>query len=396
MTTTTTTESAKTAQPGPLDKAQELRDYIRSLAPVIEQERQLPRELVERLRQSGLMHLLVPRSIGGAEEHPVTAARAVEELSYADGSAGWCAMLAHQASSFAGAIPEEHAREIWGNGNIVAGTARPIGRAITTDDPEPGYVVSGRWPFASGSSHADWFAGECVVYDGDTPRKDAEGNDIIRMCFVPRSEVTLHDTWFTTGLRGTASNDFSIEGAFVPLGKSTATVDAVPVHPWKLYRALPLAFMNHGTHSIGIARAAIDEAKSVAATKPGWGTDKPMREHPRMQILVAEAVALVESSRAFLYQAANTLWDIPEEEIGARTVERARVRLANNHAAAASLRAVDMLHSGLGTTSIFTKSPLERQFRDIRTANAHVMIGPLSNAAAGRVEMGLDPGFPYF
>lgn len=394
--TATTTASTNTAEPGPLAKARELREYIRSLAPVIEEERQLPKELIDRLRQSGLMHLLVPRSRGGAEEHPVTAAQVVEELSYADGSTGWCAMLAHQASSFGAAIPEEHAIEIWGNGNIVAGSARPIGKAIATNDPEPGYIISGRWPFASGSSHADWFGAECVVYDGDEPRKDAAGNDVIRMCHVPRSAVTIHDTWFTTGLRGTASNDFSVEGAFVPEGKTTPTVDMVPVHPWKLYRAVPLAFMNHGSHSLGIGRAAIDEAKAVAATKTGWGTDKPLREHPRMQLLIAEAVATVESSRAFLYQSANTLWEAPEEEIGTRTLERGRVRLATNHAATASLRAVDLLYSALGTTSIFTKSPLERQFRDVHTANAHVMIGALSNEAAGRVELGLDPAFPFF
>jgi len=92
--TATTTASTNTAEPGPLAKARELREYIRSLAPVIEEERQLPKELIDRLRQSGLMHLLVPRSRGGAEEHPVTAAQVVEELSYADGSTGWCAMLA--------------------------------------------------------------------------------------------------------------------------------------------------------------------------------------------------------------------------------------------------------------------------------------------------------------
>lgn len=37
-----------------------------------------------------------------------------------------------------------------------------------------------------------------------------------------------------------------------------------------------------------------------------------------------------------------------------------------------------------------------RQFRDIHTAAAHVMIGALSNEAAGRVELGLEPGFPFF
>jgi hypothetical protein len=58
---------------------------------------------------------------------------------------------------------------------------------VWTETPEPGYIVSGRWPFASGSSHATWFGAECLVYDGDQPRLDAAGEHISRMTFVPPS-----------------------------------------------------------------------------------------------------------------------------------------------------------------------------------------------------------------
>ena len=72
------------------------------------------------------------------------------------------------------------------------------------------------------------------------------------------------------------------------------------------------------------------------------------------------------------------------------------MRLATSHAATASVRAVDLLHSALATTAIFTKSPLERQFRDIHTASAHVMVSNLTYEAAGRVELGMGPDFPFF
>lgn len=76
--------------------------------------------------------------------------------------------------------------------------------------------MSGRWPFASESSHADWFMGECIVYDGEQPRRDAQGNEVSRAVMMPRSAVRTYPIWQTTGLRGTASNDFSVEGVFVP------------------------------------------------------------------------------------------------------------------------------------------------------------------------------------
>jgi hypothetical protein len=72
------------------------------------------------------------------------------------------------------------------------------------------------------------------------------------------------------------------------------------------------------------------------------------------------------------------------------------VRLAASHATRASVQAVDLVHGAVATSAIFTGSPLERQFRDIHTAAAHVMIGPLTYQAAGRVQLGLGPDFPFF
>jgi len=338
--------------------------------------------------------MLIPSTLGGAEVEPVVAAQAVEELAMADASVGWVVMLAMQSNAFLGFMEERYALEVWGNGGIIAGTARPIGRAVATSTPEEGYVVSGRWPFASGSSHADWFLAECVVYDGDEPRTDAEGNDVTRMLFVPREDVTVIDTWNTVGLRGTASNDFTVDGAFVPHGRGLQVMVSPPQHESALYRTEPIAFVNHGTHALGVARAARDAAVELISAKRGWG-DVPLREVPRMQAIVAEATAEIEAARVFLYTAARDLWGAAQAGT-ATPLQRSRARLAASHAMTASLRSVDLLHRALGTTSIMAGGTLDRCFRDLHTASAHVMIGPLTYEAAGRVELGLDAAFPLF
>ena len=383
-----------------LAAARELRPRVAEAASVIERERQLPPDLVAELREAGLFHMTIPKSLGGRETNPVVANRVIEEIAAGDGSAGWCVMLAVQTGAESGFLPEEYAREIWGSGGICAGVARPIGRAVRTTDPEEGFIVSGRWPFASGSSHADWFGAESTIYnnDDDEPSLDAAGNPRTRMLFVPRSAVTLHDTWDTTGLRGTASNDFSVEGVFVPAGRGHQVLVDPPLHDWPLFRALPLAFVSHGSQALGVARGAIETAASVATSKGGWG-GVSLREIPRIQTAIAEATALVESARSFLYGASDELWQAAQQgdyESDRAARLRARVRLATSHAATSSVRAVDIVHAAVGTTSIFRESPLERQFRDIHTAASHVMIGPLTYEAAGRFELGLEPGFPYF
>ncbi len=108
-----------------------------------------------------------------------------------------------------------------------------------------------------------------------------------------------------------------------------------------------------------------------------------------MQAIVAEATAEIGAARAFLYAAARELWDAALE--GTPTArQRSRARLAASHAVTASLRVVDLLHRSLGINSIMAGSTLDRCFRDLHAAAAHVMVGPLIYEAAGRVELGMD------
>jgi alkylation response protein AidB-like acyl-CoA dehydrogenase len=196
-----------------------LTPLIRGLAGQIEGDRRLPGELVRALRDAGLFRLSVPRAYGGPEVDPLTIARVVEELAVADASVAWCVMLAAQASTTAAFLPRTAAAEIFANPTtIVAEVARPVGRAEAV---EGGYTVNGRWPFASGSNHATWLGGECVITTNGEPLRDEQGKEIVRLLFFPRADSTVHDTWNTTGLRGTGSNDFSVSGA-CPLAGPTA------------------------------------------------------------------------------------------------------------------------------------------------------------------------------
>jgi alkylation response protein AidB-like acyl-CoA dehydrogenase len=167
-----------------------------------------------------------------------------------------------------------------------------------------------------------------------------------------------------------------------------------PQHPWRLYRTMPLLFINHGGQALGIARAAIDCAAETIAGKKGWG-NVPLAEISRIQIAIAEATAIVESAASYLYETSEALWKAPEDDIDDAT-PRAKVRLATSHAAKSSERAVDIIQDALATSAIFAMSPLERYFRDMHTAKAHVMIGTMTYEAAGRVLLGLDARFPFF
>ena len=106
-----------------LQAARALRDRVRERAAEIEEQRRLPPDLVEEMRAAGLFELLVPIAQGGAVD-PVTAARVVEEVAAADGSAGWCVMISTQNNFFSGYLAEDDVRAIWG-GRRGRSAARP-------------------------------------------------------------------------------------------------------------------------------------------------------------------------------------------------------------------------------------------------------------------------------
>ena len=163
---TVSMQSDAPASANPISDVASLTPVIRDECVVVDRARALPATVVDVLRNAGVFQLLVPRAVGGAETDPLTFLRVVEQVSYADGSAGWCTMIGGGYGIFGGMLPPEGAREIFGDpATISAGNFRPDkGMAEVIDG---GYRVSGCWELASGSSHASWYiAGAMLVQDG--------------------------------------------------------------------------------------------------------------------------------------------------------------------------------------------------------------------------------------
>src|SRR6185437_1954516 len=92
--------------------------------------------VIAELRRAGLYSMLLPRELGGGELDFVDAMRIVERLAWADGSAGWCTMVAGVMAASAGSfLSDEGARTIYGRGPDVtlAGNGVPRGHARRVD-----------------------------------------------------------------------------------------------------------------------------------------------------------------------------------------------------------------------------------------------------------------------
>lgn len=380
------------------------RETARSLIPLVlecadeaERERRQPARVARALAEAGLHRIAAPRSVGGRECDPRTQIETIEIVSEADGAAGWTLMIGIEILGFLGAaLAPEVARKIFADpGLIVAGALNPLGRAFPC---EGGFRVTGQWPFASGCHNAHYFWGQCIQMDGEEPARNDDGGLVLREALIPASEFEILDTWHVSGLRGSGSHDVRAQDLFVPDEHMTAVLTTPLKEPGTLFR-FPifnrLAYNKVGV-ATGIARAAIDHFVALASQKQPRGSGKLLRERPSVQLAVADAEAQLRSARAFVFDAVGAVWDAVDAGRAPTGRDTALVHLACSTAAAASIRAVELVHSAAGTSANFTDNPLERRMRDVRVVPQHIMVSPQWTEIAGRILLDVDAGLPAF
>jgi alkylation response protein AidB-like acyl-CoA dehydrogenase len=357
-----------------------------------ERTRRVPPRVAKALAASGLFQMFLPRSMGGPELPPLTVFHAIEEISKADGSIGWCTMIASGVSLAMGWLPVDVGRQFCGEPADLraAGSLRPLGRAYRVNN---GYRVRGRWNFASGIDHANWLYCPCVVMEGDVPQSTEAASPRVRTMWIPRAEATIEDTWSVVGMRGTGSQDFAIEDVFVP-DAHTCFIGGPALEPNPLYHprlVFVVLFTAVAANSLGIARGAVDALIEMAGRESSTRSTDLLRDRPAVQTRLAEAEAVLNAARAYVVGSVGTLW----EQVGAGTPDPslavAQARLAIVHAMREAVRVVDLVFHAAGTNAIYTRNPIERYFRDIHVAVQHNAAFPAQYESAGKVLMGLRP-----
>ena len=370
-------------------------DAIEKLAPLVEEhracfdrDRRLPEVVFQALAEAGLFRLWLPSAMGGPELSPVEFMRVVEAASAIDGSIGWIVANGGGMSRIAGYLPEPIAREWFADPLtfVVAATG-----AVGSAEPVAGgYRVTGRWPFGSGASHATRFMGLSAVKDGsDTSQPPI-------CCYFARGQVTVHDTWHVSGLRGTGSSDFEVKDVFVPADHTHDLIAPPPTQPGIIYRIPGLSIFPWsiaGT-SLGIASGAMAAfTKQAMQGKPRPGATR-LVDREMVHSVVGRAEAILGAARAFLNEAIAELLAALDDD--RNRLMRARLRIACAYAAEGSVSIVQMLTTEAGASSIFESSRLERAGRDINAAVKHIAMSPQSYIVAGRLRLGLDPGTMRF
>ena len=375
---------------------------IRDAADSIDEARRVPDWLAERLANAGFFHLLTGREHGGMAADPVTAARIIETLSTASPSVGWVTMILATASFWTvRMLPDQVRREIFAEvepgeiqPTVIAGTLVPHGRALRV---EGGWRVGGQWPFASGCHHATWMPTAAWLHDGNGPITDEQGVPQWRVFHLPVSDCEILDTWYTSGLRGTGSTDYTIDGVFVADGHvkrhSLLEPSLLPDRRYD-YAAFNVPMLS--AVALGAARGAVDSLTELFGGKVDRRNLRPVATAFDKQADLGIATATVDSARAYLYDTTARAWELTLAGEELPRDLRAGMRLACTHAVTASVQAVDRAHAAAGASSIYSASPLDRYFRDAHAVAAHAFVRQTTMADGGQILLGQEPAFRVF
>jgi alkylation response protein AidB-like acyl-CoA dehydrogenase len=344
-----------------------------------EATRILSARAVELLHQAGLTRIVSPAAYGGYQLPVRALVEAERVVAQGSTSASWVLMVCAAHTFIAGRMPRRGQDEIFrGNpGMLIPGV--PSLRGTCQRSPG-GYILNGRWPYASGADHGDWVLVGCRGI----------GNDAGETCpslivVMPKRDVVIDDTWFTLGMRGTGSKDVVLDKVFIPEHYAVPLIEAqlgtVPGVDIPLYR-LPirpaLATMLLGT-IVGMAERGLQLFVDQTRTRRDVYTGAMKVDSPGMHRRVAEASAEITCAWALTQQNCDLLEQAMRHDPPMPTATRAQIRWNAAYATELCRRASNRLFEGAGAGAAHDSHVMQIFFRDMNTATHHAMLDFDSN-----------------
>lgn len=347
-----------------------------------EELRTLPGQTATLLADLGFFWLKTPADLGGTPLDPLEFCDVIEKLAYTDASVAWAAMIGSGCCGLAGGwLPA--ADRIFTPGGplpVVAGQLSPRG----TGTPDSGgYVVSGRWGFSSGITHAEWLIGAFTPVSGTPGVQDSR----IMVFTVPKSQAEVIDNWHVAGLQGTGSLDWRLESVFVP-SDMTYELGSAAVRGGPLFRLGMPAFVSNEVPPwcAGVARRALDDMTSIAtrtARFPGGPTVSERavfhKELGRAEVRLRAARLAHRDAMAAAWASACSGPDAaPSEE------EQIAVTSASVYEVETCADVVSDLFRYGGGRVLSLASPMQRHLRNLLAARQHLALSEESYETAGR------------
>jgi indole-3-acetate monooxygenase len=346
-----------------------------------EQLRTLPPDAVETLRAMGVFWFKTPAELGGTPLNPIDFCDVIEELAYADSSTAWTAMIGAGCGGLAGGwLPEAGARRMFAPGQplpVVAGQLQPRGTGRPVED---GYVVTGRWSFASGIMHASWLIGAFL-----TPVPTAPGGERLVVFVLPKDQAEVIDNWQVAGLQGTGSMDFRVDEQFVP-ADMTYELGTAAVRGGDLFRLGMPAFVSNEVppFCLGMARRALDDTTALAAHTTRWAGGVKLSERAVFLKELGRAEVKIKAARLAHRDAVQTVWATAQKGTVPPESEQLALTTASVFAVETCADVISDLFRYGGGRVLSLSNSMQRHLRNSLAARQHIAVSEEFYEAAGR------------
>ncbi|SEG54353.1 sulfur acquisition oxidoreductase, SfnB family [Thermomonospora echinospora] len=340
--------------------------------------RLLPRPQLDRLSDSGLLAITVPREYGGADVRADTLAEVYRLLAEADPNIAqipqshvvYLRVLAQQGDArqreyFFG---EALAGRRFGNAQSEAGTrhVQDYRTRLVPDGNGGGYRLTGEKHYCTGALFAHWVP---VLAQLDVP---GEG-DRLHVAYVPRGAPGLKvvDDWSGMGQRTTASGTVRLQDVWVPAERVVPhhlTFTGPQIHG-------SYAQLLHTAIDVGIAGGALREAAEFVRTKsrPWFESGvSTAAEDPLLVQRFGELAIAERSARALLAEAGRAV-EVARHTLTEEATAAASIAVATAKAVAdrACVEISSALFEVSGTRSSLEGLNLHRHWRNARTHTLH-------------------------
>jgi indole-3-acetate monooxygenase len=382
-----------------LERVARLKDEIARGGDEAQMLRRLPDAMVDTLIDEGFFRFTLPPELGGEDASTLDTIEVLEAISAIDASVGWNVMLGSEINAMAaGGMDRGLAREVYLDNPrvIMCGGGGPGSKpAYAMEQPDGSYKVWGETSFISGCNNSTWCFMGAPIIDKDEPRRDANGQVIIKMWFLHRSQWEIIDTWDCAGLRGSGSHNVRADGAVVEakwVPVDLMTTPALYDNPvFRIPVPLRLSY-NKVAIALGIAKGALDAYVDLANNKVPMLSASKLMERPMAQLRMGENMAKYRAARAYVFEAMTAVED--ELKAGAEMPSpdlTVNARLACVHGAQACMEVVDAIHAAGGTSASYLKNPLERKLRDAHGAASHRWVSAPLYETLGGIFFGKEP-----
>jgi alkylation response protein AidB-like acyl-CoA dehydrogenase len=362
----------------------------RSLAPALaaravecEALRRCPDATIADFRKLELHRALQPSAYGGCGLGWDVLVEMAIELGRGYASQAWVLSIYGDHAQWLGTFPREAQDDVWraDSDALVCTCYAPMGRARAVDG---GFVVSGRWSFASGIDHATWLNAGAML----------DGRHV--MLLAPKSDARIVDDWDVAGLAGTGSKTFVFDDVFVPAHRMLEERDFGEGHGpggranrEPVYRYPRRSTADLAGVLVGAALGLLDEFIALNADRAKRGRRASAEDVT--QLTIAETAAELDCARWLIVDSTRTMMDIVAR--GERASTERRVVNRRNQAAATQMavRAAERLFAAAGGNSLYATGRMQRLFRDIHAGASHFSLSfDYAAAPYGQYRMGAE------